>query len=115
MLDKWLASLVINFILRQLSKFAGTIDWAKVKLDAEARIAALIPGTMFDDEAKAFVAALIDGAKSVLSSTAQWDAILHLVVAQNYTAALEALTALLKHVWLPTDPAGVKAKALLVL
>jgi hypothetical protein len=115
MVDKWLIGLVVSFVLRQLAKFTDKIDWPTLKADWQARAADLIPGTFFDDEAKAITAVVVDGIQSVLSSTSTWETILGLLGAGKTQEALDALLALLHSVWVPGphDIYALKAKATL--
>lgn len=48
------------FIERQLGKFAGGLDWAKVKEDLLKRVADLVPGQTFDAPAQYLVGLLFD-------------------------------------------------------
>lgn len=113
MLERWLINLVISFVLRQLAKFKNEIDWAKVRVDMSARIAAVIPGTWFDDEAVYVANALLDGVLLVLGQTADLERVLALLAASDWNGAFEALKDLLLKVWNPTAASGKKAQALL--
>lgn len=108
MFEKYLISLVIGFVMRQLAKFVATVDWATVKIDAAVRIAAVVPGEWFDAEAVAVANALIDGVQAVLSSTAEWEKIINLLATSKFTEAGEALLELLAKQWKP-DPQNLHA------
>jgi len=113
MLERWLVSIVINFVLRQLSKFKKDIDWGKVRADLDTRVRALVPGTWFDQEAVAICNAALDGVLSVLSSTEDLERVLQRLAAGDWAGAYEALKALLLSVWNPTGASGKKVQALL--
>lgn len=116
MLERWAIGIVISFILRQLAKFQKTLDWAKVKADAEVRVRALVPGTWFDDEAVALVNMVIDRAAEVLSQGDAIEQLLKLLAEQKWTEALSMLKDLLLGGWVPVGavvkrgPNGVEAK-----
>lgn len=113
MLDKWLISLAISFLVRQLKKFAGQLDWEKVKADAQKRVSDLLPGEFFDSEAQALVAYVLDAARLVLSEADAWENVLKLVAEGKTAEAFEAIKKLLRDVWNPgTKPAlAMKVKA----
>lgn len=56
----WVATLVITFAVRQLAKFGEQTDWAKVRVDMDARIRDLIPGEFFDEFVVAFMNKVLD-------------------------------------------------------
>lgn len=64
--------LVISFIERQFIKWVKTqgqqLDWEKVKADAQQRIAALLPGEIFDAAAKTLTGEMVDLVAAYLSS-----------------------------------------------
>ncbi len=95
MLEKWLASIVISFVLRQVAKFKKDTDWAKVKADLETRVKDLVPGTWFDAEASALVDLLMDKLVAILSATNILEGILEKVAAEDWTGAVEMLKELL--------------------
>lgn len=97
--EKLMFKLVIQFVLRQLEKFQKTIDWAKVKADADPRIRAIVPGTWFDQDAVDAVNQLIDLAACALSQTSTIDNVLQLIAAQKWTEAYDVLRQLLLDVW----------------
>lgn len=113
MLERWLINIVISFVLRQLARFKGDIDWAKVRADMNARVAALVPGSWFDDEACYLANALLDGVLVVLGSSAELEKLLQLLAASNWSGAFDALKDLLTRVWIPTGGSAKKAHALL--
>lgn len=113
MLERWLVSLVVSFVLRQLAKFRGEVDWAKVRADMNVRVKAIVPGSWFDDEACYIANALLDGVVAVLASSADLENILNLLAAGQWQAAYEALKDLLLRIWSPVGASAKKAQALL--
>ncbi len=95
----WVVNLIISFVLRQIAKFAETIDFDKVKADLAVRIAALVPGTFFDDEAIKVMNTIVSGFELCLAKTDEWKNILALCAAEKWPQALEAAKALLIEVW----------------
>jgi hypothetical protein len=114
MLEKWLIGIVISFILRQLAKFQSSLDWTKVKADAEARVRALVPGTWFDQEAADICKIVLDAAEKALSSTTDLQAILQCLATSNWNGAYDLLKDLLLKIWagVPMSPTELKAKSL---
>lgn len=114
MLEKWLIGIVISFILRQLDKFKTTIDWTKVKVDAEARVRALVPGTWFDQEAVDVCNIVLAAAEKALSSTTDLQAILQCLATSNWNGAYDLLKDLLLKIWagVPLSPTELKAKSM---
>jgi hypothetical protein len=102
MLDKWIVSLIVSFILRQLDKFGANIDWAKVKADLEVRVRALVPGTWFDDEAVALVNFVLDRAAEVLAQKDAIEQVMKLLAAKDWQGALLVLKELLLGGWVPS-------------
>lgn len=113
MWDKIVLNMVIGFVLRQLAKFGKTIDWAKVKADADVRVRQLVPGTWFDDEAVALVNGAIDAVVVALGAEGAWDKLLHALANQDWDGALTALRELLAKVWHPTAKTNARLVAAL--
>ena len=107
MLNSWVISLVIAFVVRQISKYGKEIDWAKVKADAEIRIRALIPGEWFDDEAVMLVNAIIDRAAEVMLNAAAIEKIMTLAANGKWAEAFAELKKLLVDGWVSV-PAKVR-------
>lgn len=101
MLDRWLIILVINFVLRQLAKVSGTVDWANIKAEMDKAVRDFLPGTWFDDEGVAIADALLARVQAVLSNSDAIKHILELLAAQDYTGAFLALKDLLLGGWIP--------------
>lgn len=99
MFDRVITSVVISFLLRQIEKFQKTIEWAVVKVDAEKRVRALVPGTWFDDEAVVAVNYIIDTMQTALGATEEFDAILKLLADKEYENAGLKLKDLLVCSW----------------
>lgn len=98
MVQKWLISLAVSFVLKQLAKWQQGIKWDLVKADLEARLRALVPGEMFDDELVQALHALVDILASILAAQADLELIINLAVAGKFAEAVEALKDLvLKH------------------
>ena len=109
MIQKWLISAGISFMLRQLAKWQKGIDWAKVKADLAARVAALVPGEWMDQEVIDIMMGLVDAAASVLAASDELEKIVKLVMAQKFQEAWEALRDLILSQWTPKSAAEQKA------
>ncbi len=110
MIKNWIISMGISFIMRQLAKWQMQIDWAKVKSDLQARIAALIPGEWLDAEAVELVGVLVDAAAAVLAASEDLEKIVKLLADQKFQEAWEALRALILGQWVPSSPSQEKVK-----
>lgn len=99
MFNNVITSIVISFVLRQIEKFQKTIDWVKVKSDADIRVRALIPGTWLDDEASNAVAYMLDTLQVALSSKNDFNIILKLLANKKYEDAGVKLKDLLICAW----------------
>lgn len=99
MFEKLAMSMAISFVLKQLDKFKGTIDWAKVEADLDERVRALIPGTWFDDDAVNFVNSIMDGVKYVLADDSKVKGLLQQLAAQDWAGAASTLRALVSGAW----------------
>jgi hypothetical protein len=111
MIQKWLISAGISFMLRQLAKWQKSIDWAKVKADLAARIAALVPGEFLDEEVVQIVMGMVDAAAAVLASSEELEKIIKLVLDQKFQEAWAMLRDLILGQWVPSSPAQEKALA----
>lgn len=111
--QKWLIEAAIAFIVRQLTKYQKTIDWAKVKADLAARVAALVPGEFFDHDAIEMVNALIDAVAKVLTFEKSFQLVLSLLAEEKYPQAIEALRNLLLKAWKADTIVAEKAKSLI--
>lgn len=103
MLDKWIMNLVIAFVLRQLSKVRTSVDWAALKIEADAAVRAVVPGEWFDDEVVAVVNEVIDAFAAALADAKDIEDLITDVVAQDWPSAVAALKAILLAVWQPTS------------
>lgn len=88
---KFILSFVISSIVSAIKKFDTDFDWAKLKADLALKVERFIPGEAFDDEAVAFVSALIDYADKVLDNTQVVAVILEKLAAQDWAGAVAAL------------------------
>lgn len=91
MLKNWLIQAAIAFALRQLAKWQGGIDWAKVKADLSARVRDLIPGEMFDGVAVKMVESVVDMLAAALGDQKEIDNIVNLLMAGKIPEAMLAL------------------------
>jgi len=108
MIQKWLISVGISFMLRQLAKWNKSIDWAVIKADLAARIAALVPGEWMDDEVIAIMNSLVDAAAAVLASSDEIEKIIKLVIDSKFQEAWELLRNLILGSWVPSSPSDMK-------
>ncbi len=91
MIQRMVISFVISFVMKQLEKFKGSIDWTLVQKDLDTRIRALVPGSWFDDEACAVVDAALASFKAVLGEGADLKKVLELLAGQEYSEAAQLL------------------------
>jgi len=105
MLSRWLqqliATFVLGFIMRQITKWRNNIDWDLVRADFEARIRAFVYWDMFDDTAVAIMHSILNAAEAALSATADIERILKLASEQKFQEALLALKDLILRSWKP--------------
>lgn len=113
MFERIVWSLVSSFILRQIEKFKTSIDWEKVKDDAETRIRKMVPGTWFDDEAAEAVRYIIETVAIALGSKPQFEDIINLVATEKHDEASQRLKDLLVCSW-NRDCAVPKAKRIVL-
>lgn len=97
----WLINLVIGFAIRQLAKFGADIKWDLVKADWGARLAALIPGDWFDEEAVFILEKALDVMSVVLSSAEVIEQIVDLVKAKDLAGAIALVKKLIMEVVSP--------------
>jgi hypothetical protein len=95
MLEKWLVSIVIGFVLRQLAKFKEQTNWETVRTDLEARVKDLVPGSWFDAEAVLLVNLVMEKLVAILGSAEVLKEILEKVAAEDWVGALSTLKGLL--------------------
>ncbi len=95
MIQRIVISFVISFVLKQLEKFQDAIDWDKVRVDAEVRVRALVPGTWFDVEAVGLVDRVLLALKDVLGAGDELKKILQLLAKKDWPAAAEVLKGIL--------------------
>jgi hypothetical protein len=99
MIHKWAISMAITFMMRQLSKWQGSIDWAKVKADLAERVKAVVPGEWLDAEAVAIMSMLVDAVAAVLAANSVLEQIIKMIVDGKYQDAWAMLRELLlKHI-----------------
>lgn len=99
MFEKLAMSMAISFVLKQLDRFKGAVDWDKVQKDLDDRVRAMIPGTWFDDDAVAFVNSILAGVRHVLGDSGNVQMILKDLAAQDWSGAANQLRALVSSAW----------------
>lgn len=87
---------VVSFVVRQLEKFGSSIDWEKVRLDADVRIRAIVPGTWFDDYAVGLVDNAIGLLQGALSNEEAISDVLRLIAAGQYNDVLSVIAGALE-------------------
>lgn len=112
MLEKWIVSIVISFVLRQVAKFKESTDWVKVRADLETRVKDLVPGSWFDSEAVLIVDLILCKIEEALGAADVLQDLLEKVAAQDWAGAALLLKEILLKV-LPTDCTAYKAVAAL--
>lgn len=111
MIKNWFIQMAISFAMRQIAKWQSQIDWAKVKADLAARVAALVPGEWLDSEAVSVCNAVIDAVAAALSATSDLEKIVKFLADQKFDEAWQALRDLILSVWVPSSPAELKVFA----
>lgn len=91
----WIISLVVNFVLRQIAKFADGTDWVKVKADALSRISQIVPAWLLPSLAD-IVGEAVDILAEALKSTDDLAAIAAKLVAGDVAGALALVIALVE-------------------
>lgn len=109
MIQKLLLKIVISFVVRQLDKFHDSIDWAKVKADAQKRIADVLPGEFFDDEGKAVVVWVVDRLENVLGAEDRFKDLLKLIAEKKLGEAAELVKDILLGAAFPVSAPVVPA------
>lgn len=110
-MDKVLLNLAISFCLRQLAQFGTSTNWATVKVDYDARVAALVPGTWLDAEAVSLTNETIDAFAFVCKDSADMAKLVNAAVAADWAGAWVILKDLVAKGYNPTTPDQVKLKA----
>lgn len=104
-----IGKIVISFILRQLEKFRLSTDWSLVRADMHARVAAMVPGDWFDDEAQKLADFLLDGVIAVLEAQASMQQVLEALADKRWDKALAELQDLLILSWDTKGDEGAQA------
>jgi hypothetical protein len=95
MIEKLVAHAIISFILGQLEKLKGQIDWDQLKAKLDQHVRDLVPGTWFDDAAVKFCDSIFAALRGVLDSGDTIKSLLELLAEQKYDEALAMLKDLL--------------------
>lgn len=106
MINQWILSFAISFVMRQLAKFQKTLDWAKVKADLDARVRQLVPGSWLDDDAVNLCDALLQAAEKALGEEAAIEGVLKLIAAEKWAEAGDSLKAMVLKDLKETDVLG---------
>ena len=123
----WIVNMVVAFVLRQVAKYAGSTDWEKVKADALARFAKMVPAGLMptvtdivDAVVDVVAAALADTEDlqgdhfvevfaAALADTEDLNKVVALVIAGDMAGAVSALVDLIVKVVHPHSGAVVAA------
>jgi len=98
----WAIGFGITFIVDRIKKFGTSIDWNKVRLDAEREIRAFVPWDWAEGQVISFVMALIGAVEATFSATSELDRIFKLFADERYSEGLIALRDLILGNWKPT-------------
>lgn len=109
-MDKIVVNYVILFVLRQFNKYQASINWSLVKADVDARVAAWIPGTMWDQACTDLANEFLDACQFVLGSTMAIEKIVKLIAAQDWSGAIQALKDLIVSSWTPSTAMGERVR-----
>ena len=109
------AKIVIGFVLRQVDKFREATDWSLVRADMHQRVAMMVPGDWFDDEAQRVADFLLDGVIAVLEAQADLQQLLEAVADKRWDKAVAELQDLLVGSWDTKGDEGAEAAKRLVL
>lgn len=104
----WIVNMVVAFVLRQVSKYAGSTDWEKVKADALARVAKVVPAALMPTVTDV-VDAVVDVVAAALADTEDLNKVVALVIAGDMAGAVTALVELIVNVVHPHSGAVVAA------
>lgn len=101
MLERLVLNIVLGFILRQVAQFREETDWEKIDSDLQERIAAVLPGTWFDGEGRAFAHTIVVAVQGVLSQADCLDRLLRALAFKRFDESLAVLKELLQTIWAP--------------
>lgn len=94
-MQAWVISIAINFVLGRIAQFGETVDWDKVKADADARIQAVVYKPL-QGMAVLIANRAVDACHGVLGDTGDLRSIADKVVAKDMSGAMDVLEDLLK-------------------
>lgn len=83
--------IVIGVVLDKLSAFRSATDWTKLKIEADGKVRAVIPGTMVDDVMVRATNQVIDKIQSALGEKAESEKILTMLSAGDFSGAAKEL------------------------
>ncbi len=112
MLEKLVIKFVINFVLNQIAKLGGVLDFPKLKKDLDEKVREFVPGVWFDDQAVGILNKLLDVLEHVLGDKDNQKVILELLAAQKYNEAFLKLQELVLGQFHPKDELGLLVAAL---
>lgn len=95
MFQKLIFEMALSFIIRQLVKYADSIDFDIVREDLRELVRKIIPGTLFDENAVQFVDTIIDGMVYLLTNL-ELGGVLEAIKSKDLKLALSLLRDLLK-------------------
>lgn len=110
--DKFIKSLVMKWLLDQLSHVDEKVDWIALKLGIHPKVAAAVPGWLLDAPANLVVDEIVDGVREACHDEKDLKALIQDCVDGNWVKAEADLQALLAAVEHPT-PAQKAALAAL--
>jgi len=114
-IEQWIANAALSFAIRQLAKYGKNTKWDLVKKDLAIRVADLVPGDWFDEQAVEVCNQIIDAVKRALDNTKTMEIIGKLAIEGKTSEAIIRLRDYLLKAWKPETPAGVKAMSLVEL
>lgn len=94
-MESLVVRMVISFVMSQLHKLNGKLDWQMIKSQVDEHVRAMVPGTWFDDQACAFVDSTLAALQAVLQEEEAIKQVLMLVAAQKYSEVMALLKGLL--------------------
>lgn len=101
-MEKWIMSMAVSFVLRQIAKYGASTNWALVKKDLEERVRQLVQWSWLEDAAVAILDSAIDACAAATQQASDLQHIADALVAGDLLGAARALQVLLgKVVHLP--------------
>jgi hypothetical protein len=91
MFQRLITGWILSFVLKQIEKAEGKIDWTALRVSIDDGVRKLLPGTWFDDEGVALANKVVSALETILENNENEAKLLKLIAGKDFLGAAALL------------------------